>query len=269
MAEGLERLESISRRYSELMESVIEQTRPTVERATRIATDVLDAIQRIDSLRPPNYAELDMEEMFRLFRIARDDGIATAWTTPPHVLSSLLSAETSPNRQAVIVKSRKEIIDECLERLEYRMKVEPGDRSLEHAYEAVDALHRGLDNLAQSHAVVLTDSLIVDVLNRSTVGSSLDDWTEKDSDETPYVDFWMAIMLVPAHRAYSRFFWLRGDPIPENLNRHATSHRAFQAGVYTARNALEAVMLATSVALGVDKMRTADDMHKRNLPGLE
>lgn len=175
--------------------------------------------------------------------LALDEGLPVAWVPRHEIIDELLRAVTPEERLAILDRRADDILDDCeaaLEGIEHEWA--------EQCRSSVSSFRHGFVGPAQSHAGNIIDSIIYAVLGRS----GRDDATRRAQQEYNDLPLHVAVenlVLRPLFFGFIKWYPGSGDPIPDHFARHPTAHAVGQPGVFSRRNALIAVMLATSLTV--------------------
>ena len=200
--------------------------------------DVGQLFQQIDRLIPSNLHGVG--NLDAVASLALDEGIPLCWVPRAEIVTALIEANESVERQQILMARREDILDDC----------ETVLRSIRHELssqcsKAIEALRQGLDGPAQSHASNIVDSIVINGPGRATAVDSAHD----DFDELPLYLIRENLVLRPLVRTLTRWFPDSGDPPPKHFARHATSHAVGYTGVFDPLYALIGIMLATSLTV--------------------
>lgn len=176
-------------------------------------------------------------------KLALDEGLPLAWIPRPEILDELVSSSTSEDRIRILDTHASDVIDDC----------EVALNGITHEWadqcrSAARAFGLGLEAPAQSHASNIIDSIVLTILGQNgrdhAKKRALDDY-----DQLPIQIAVENLVLRPLFQGFIKWFPGGTDPIPDHFSRHATAHAVGQPGVFSRRNALVAVMLATSLTV--------------------
>lgn len=237
-------------RRSEFMESV----RATME---AIRTDwgpaFLAMVERIrenyEWLMPPNWRELEAEQVVRVARMMREEGLALAWVPSHATLERLLAAEGLDARKATLVAHEGRVLADLDRALDGVDRESVADL-LGAAREAIELYRSGYYSGAQALATAGLTSAINNQLGR-TLSQARRDFHVEDPEEEGMVEWRVSVVLGAIWKSLDEFWPERGDPVPGNYNRHAATHRV-GLPQYTQENALCAVMLLACTVIEID-----------------
>lgn len=176
-------------------------------------------------------------------KLTLEEGLPLATVPRPEILDELFSVSTSDDRIHILDVHAAEIMDDC----------EAALNDITHAWAdecrlAVSAFRVGLTSPAQSHASNIIDSIICAVLGQK--GRKLvTEFANKNYAELPIRLAVENLVIRPLFRSFTKWFPGSTDPTPDHFSRHTTAHAVGQPGVFSAHNALVAVMLATSMTV--------------------
>jgi hypothetical protein len=175
--------------------------------------------------------------------IALDEGIPLCWVPRTEIIQSLLDADTPEDRLTVLDDHRNEIVDDCAQVL-----ADVPHQWARECEEAIAALRVPLDGPAQSHAAGIIDSIVLCTLG--TKGRNLaKSRAKEDWEDLAIRVVGENLVLRPLYRALVTWYPNSGTPIPDHFARHPTAHAVGQRGLFQARHALIAVMLAVSLTV--------------------
>ena len=170
--------------------------------------------------------------------LALDEGIPLCWVPRAEVVTALIEAEGSADRQQILTERREDILDDCesaLSPIHHEWSIQ--------CSQAIEALRKGQYGPAQSHASNIIDSLVITGPGRTTAVEHARD----EFDDLPLYLIAENLVLRPLVRALARWFPDSGEPPPMHFARHVTSHGVGYTGVFDRLYALIGIMLATSL----------------------
>lgn len=193
---------------------------------------------------PENLRRIDGLTFEEVSTVVMDDGIPLYAVPRSAIAKTLIRAETTPKRRAILGRRWESIATDCRAALEGC-----GAEYLEHerrfALDALAALEAGHTAAAQALAASLLDTIIWTHLDKERVllvpGRKVR--TPEGYDEFFIRKYWA---LAPIWSAYQNFFPDRGDRVPRVFARHASAH-AVGPAQFSRRNAVQATMLVTSL----------------------
>lgn len=188
-------------------------------------------------------------------RIGLDAGLPLAWVPRTELVAELVAAAGPAERAELLDAHVDDILDDCSAVLATEVGAWEWARECGRA---VDALRDGYDSPAQSHAGNIVDSIVVRVfleagqsapgkgIHLANVRSGVAERAQVDFDEVSLRALRESLTVHPLLKAFAHWFPAHGSP-PPHFARHATAHAVGHRGLFTKRNALVAVMLATSL----------------------
>ena len=203
--------------------------------------DVLRLVESLDRWLPHNLRSVDDLEAVAL--IALDEGIPLSSVPRTAIVVSLVQAATPDDRLALLDTHRTDVIDDCA----YAVAEIPHQWARE-CEEAIQALRVPLNGLAQSHAAGIIDSIVLCTLGSHGREVAKQRATE-DWEDLALRVAGESLALRPLYRALVTWFPNTGTPPPDHFARHATAHAVGQPGLFHARHAVIAVMLAVSLTV--------------------
>lgn len=188
---------------------------------------------------PTNVSEID--EMDAVAAITLEEGLPLAWVPRHEIVVLLLSADSASDRELILLEHFDSVLDDCEDAL-----VDIDHKWAELCHNAIQAARGAFLGPAQSHASNIIDSVILAILGdrgREVARRR----AAQDYHELPLRVACENLVLRPLFRGLTSFRVGRGDPVPIDYSRHATAHAIGHPGVLSRRNALVAIMLATSL----------------------
>jgi hypothetical protein len=228
--------------------------RDTVEAIqTEWGTAFLAVVERIrenyEWLIPPNWRKLDGDQLMRVARMMREEGLALAWVPSHATLERLLAADGLDARKAVLVEQEGRVLAD-LDRALDGVDRESVDDLLVATREAIELYRSGYYGGAQALATAGLTSAINNQLGR-TLRKARQDFHVEDPEEEGMVEWRVSVVLGAVWKSLDEFWPEKGDPVPEHYNRHASTHRV-GLPQYTQENALCAVMLLACTVIEID-----------------
>jgi len=172
---------------------------------------------------------------------ALNEGLPLAWVPRPEILDELVSAATAEDRVAILDRHADDIMDDCDAVLK-----DIAHEWAEQCRLAIRSFRHDLEAPAQSHASNIIDSIVYTVLGKT----GRDDAKKRAHEDYGDLPIHVAVenlVLRPLFLGFAKWYPGGTDPIPDHFARHTTAHAVGQPGVFSRRNALVAVMLATSL----------------------
>lgn len=203
--------------------------------------DVERLLESLDRWIPHNLRGVD--DLEEVARISLDEGLPLSWVPRTTIVVSIVEAATPEDRLALLDTHRDDIIDDCA-----RAVAEIPHQWGRECEEAIRALLIPLNGPAQSHAAGIIDSIVLCTLGSNGRNVAKQRATE-DWEELALRVAGESLALRPVYRALVTWFPNTGTPPPDHFARHATAHAVGQPGLFQARHALIAVMLAVSLTV--------------------
>jgi len=188
-----------------------------------------------ERLRPRNLRELDIS-VLDLGDIMRDEGIPFCLVPDPDTVQMLYEADDANERRALLTQRAEPILDACDDII--GLCIEP-DLAILGMYlrRAIAAYTHGHAEAAQALATNVLDTLVRKYTHHAQLtGSDGIDHVMRQTRQ-----HWMFLAPIPV--AHTKTWDLPANPF---FNRHATAHMVSHTH-YTDANAVQAVMLATSM----------------------
>ena len=202
---------------------------------------------------PTNWENVD-EDWDAAIEIMNREGIPLIWIPRGSIVGALMDAVGTAERQAILIDARHEIVADCLAVLTQVTAPELVPLT-GLAADAARALDDGHFAAAQALSANIFDTWLHDVVFRRRVlfepprkregfYAAIRRQIVALSGETSLRELKRTGSLTPVLMALQSF--VRGGPVPAQLNRHATAHAAGPEQ-YSDVNAVIALMLTTSV----------------------
>jgi hypothetical protein len=205
------------------------------------AIDVQRILESLDRWLPDNLRGVD--DLEAAARIALDEGVPLSSVPRTSIVVSLVEAATSEDRLALLDAHRDDIIDDCVDAV-----TEIPHQWARECEESIRALRVSLNGPAQSHAAGIIDSIVLCTLGSNGRETAKQRATE-DWEDLAFRVAGESLALRPLYRALVTWFPNTGTPPPDYFARHATAHAVGEPGLFHARHALIAVMLAVSLTV--------------------
>lgn len=202
---------------------------------------------------PPNWRsvpDIDFEAAIALV----NEGVPLVWVPRGSIVAKLLEAADGPARDVVLVSSRDEIAEDCMDVLA-EITADELKELADLAATAVGAIQNGFGPPAQALGANILDTVLRKAASRGVLLSApkpkvsfykhVTSQVSLVTGDVGLFDFQAACVLAPVITALASF-WPSTDPTPTRFGRHATAHRV-DLMQYTEANAIVAVMLAVSV----------------------
>jgi hypothetical protein len=183
----------------------------------------------------------DVEDLEAVAAITLEEGIPLAWVPNAALIDELLACPSAEARMNFLDERRDVVLDDCTEVLDGIT-----DPWATAARQAIDAMRGGYSAPAQSHAANLIDSIVLAIAgDRAKVMKH----AHADVMRMPFLQAGQALVLRPLARALTRWYVTDATPPPDFFARHVVCHGVGRDGVFSERNALIGVMLATSLVV--------------------
>lgn len=254
MFEGLsQQIEALNERIEGSFKAAIE---PLVDQSNQLVEDARINMNR--ALLPVNLRGVaDELDAFEVLEFLEVEGIPLYLIPSAKTALRLVRAKTHTDRRKVLNTHERSILNDCTRVLEgiRTSNLLPQSRSL---LDGVGAFKAGYPRSAQAMFTVTLDTLISSL----NLGKSDKKVLTKKSQGAPTPKFleqaavWKALVLLPIWNAHSEFWVDKGDAIPHDFSRHATVHSVSDKQ-YNKRNAVQALMLATSLIGFIDWLLSA------------
>lgn len=193
---------------------------------------------------PTNLQHAELVSFGNIPSVVLDDGIPLHAVPGPQVATLLMSADPAAQRFEVLRDHPSAIVGGCRHVLS-ACSTPTVEEFIGPAIAVLDAYEAGHTSAAQG----LTGALIDTLVKTHFVDVKLKQY-EEYNDKLVVRDF---IAYAPIWQAFQQFFPSKGDPVPATFNRHATAHTVSPVQ-YTPRNAVQGMMLATSLICRLDEL---------------
>lgn len=205
--------------------------------------------ERLQELDPENWRG---EQLRRLDMLAvMEEGIPLVWTPSADVIRDLLDASDAPARRKVLEQQVAAVVDHCRTVL---TDVHRHDLTAEVGFldDCLDSIDSGKYAAAQVLASSVLDTVLRAMVRADTSLQNnkggfnfnvLASQLPKATPNTLVGQFRAYCINTSIHKAYEPY---SGPPVPEEYNRHATTHAAGPTQI-TLANALAAVMLTAGL----------------------
>ena len=250
VAEQTEQLRSIT-------ESLNKFYAPLLESAQKVA-HVLKDLDKAGLT--PNLGENRSIRMLQHYQKLMSMGYAIFWVPREEIIDQLIAAKTGTDKKKVLLSHRKHIIEDCrIVVSEIDTKQLKDHRA--HLESALNALADGNDRAAQSAANVCFDALFDHLVDESTMlrfnevnahiktsGTKL-----KGSTRIPAKYLYAALQAELVLVTLRDFNRLNPRTVHTKYARNSSTH-SVSSRQFTENNALQAVMIATSLLATTDKL---------------
>lgn len=194
----------------------------------------------------PNLRGVEGLSLSRVSELGEAEGLSLMYVPRASVVTEVLGAEDTASRLRVLYQRRDEIMDDCVEQLDYCTDVELTEL-VPAAREAIECLRASMFLGAQALAASVLDSTLQRVYDRDVYDAVKR--RTKDGQPTQALEdmgFRDSLVFVPVWTVYQQYWVHNGDPIPSTFARHASAH-AVGAVQYTPANAVHSIMIATTL----------------------
>ncbi len=203
--------------------------------------DVKLLLEGLDRWLPDNLKEV--EDLESVAELSLQEGLPLSWVPRSSIVQRLIDAARPEDRLALLDNYRDDIIEDC-----YAVLAGVPHQWARECEEALRALQVSLHGPAQSHAAGIIDSIVLCTLGAKgrelAKARASEDWEGlalRVAGES--------LALRPLYKALVTWYPNGGMPPPDHFARHATAHAVGQPGLFQARHALIAVMLAVSLTV--------------------
>lgn len=249
-AEQAEQLKSITESLNKLFS-------PLLESAQKVA----HALKDLDKAGlTPNLGENRSIWMLKHYQKLMNMGYAIFWVPREEVINQLIAARTVTEKKNVLITHRMSIIEDCRKVVDEIDTKNLKDHKA-HLLAALDALVSGNDRAAQSAANVCFDALFDHLVDESTMqrfgevnahiktsGQQL-----KGSMRIPAKYLYAALQAELVLVTLRDFNRLNPRTVSTKYARNASTH-SVSSRQFTEHNALQAVMIATSLLATTDRL---------------
>ncbi len=212
---------SLSPTVEALNESVVrafEPRRQLLEGASQATQQVVRTYRQ--SL-PPNWRGLDGDGLERTITLGETRGLCVVWAPRREIVEEIIAAENHDARCEVLVRRRKEVLDDILNVLveATHSVTEAHTQSRRLAIKAVAAAHDGHDEASQALAAAALGLLLHEVLGFERLGTAYKQLSARDIDETAMRLLRLAVIELATAKALRNT-----DKHDVGFNRHGTLH---------------------------------------------
>lgn len=208
--------------------------------------DWASLVESIAKFLPPNWPE-DLE-YGPAMNFINGSGVPIIWVPSAPVVDLLVAAE-GPIEVDKILSDHETVIVGDIRLVLDGIDIEsPLIGEVQHLREAASVFGSGQLIAAQSLATTTLDAIII---RKYRYHRSAREQIQPITDESGLQSIILQGAMVPLLSALTSYWPSNGDPVPTEYNRHATVH-AGASGQFSRRNALVALMLATSVLKTLD-----------------
>lgn len=186
----------------------------------------------------------DVEDLDAVARLALDEGLPLSWIPRPEIVQRLVDAADPDARLVLLDEARSDILEDCdvaLADIPHRWARECED--------AIRAIRGELDGPSQSHAANIIDSIVLCTLGPKNGRQLAKERAVADWETLGLRIVGESLTLRPLYRALITWWPGSETPPPNHFARHPTAHAVGVPGLFGARRALIAVMLAVSLTV--------------------
>lgn len=189
-----------------------------------------------DEFDPEQIIDLVKEEPIPLYLVPR---LKTS--------ESLLRAPDKASRRSILNQRANTIIEDCESVIESIDSSHFADE-IDQLSQAIDAYRNGLVRVSQSALATALDAITKSAvaLSPGVTKAVTQQGNQHGERELEQIGIHGALVWSPIRRAFGRFNPEKGDKVPHEFSRHATVH-SLEKRQYSKRNAIQALMLATSL----------------------
>lgn len=259
-------IQSITDNYAKQMDEIIKSMTSFVEQTTKI-TDSISQIPFSDIFKgfheaglTPNLGECKSIYNINKFKKVLDCGYAIFWIPRSELADQIVLAKSEKERKSIIVNNEMLIIDDCVKALKNINKEYLEDYVL-HLEDSISSMRNQNYRSAQSAITVCVDSLIdklikTDDLSSFSSISRRSDQNAKDLkkfDNVPIQYLYAALQARLITFVFRGFNRLKPNTVSTKYSRHSSTHSVSKRQ-YKKINALQGLMLATSLLVTTDKL---------------
>jgi hypothetical protein len=241
------------RRLHDRTTSWLEQLGYDVAQPEDFANALRDVLRRWQEawveLLPPNWRELEADEVFQLIEIIQSHGFSLAWAPRPAILKELLASDPAKRHEVVRVR-RDEIVADLLLVLD---EVSHGDLGETKAgvRAALTVARQGNGEAAEALATVIFTSLMHEHLKYGRHAAAKEDFEDEHPEDADILEFRLRAVFLAAAHALRRFDPKTRRPPYRRYNRHSSIH-AFTRTQYNEIASVSSLMLVTSLLREID-----------------
>lgn len=244
-----------AREFQAAMEAALPNLARLEEEVSVGAQSVQELHQDWLNVLPENLRGIDQLSLTTLSDFLSTEGIPLYLIPRPSTAEALLAARGTKAARSLLNTRAPKIIEDC------QIVWESHRNSATHGW--IQLLETGLEAYLDGHTAPaqalftsVMDSIVWELPRNdrsryTTHAKGSKDWGKLLNEEVA-----TALAMLPLWQVYERNFKSSGDLVPSEFNRHATLHRASMRQ-YSKRNAIQAMMLATSVLAWFATYRSA------------
>lgn len=211
----------------------------------------------VPSSYPPNLRDVDGIRLTEVRQVAFIEGVPLYRIPCKETAEVLLQAENPEERQVVLARRWKGIVDDCRDAVE-ACESEAVARYKAKVLEALDALEADLPSASQALASCILESLVWDFFGEDRKRFTPAKWGNRKPDAYEELGVHEFIAFAPIWQAFQQFDRSKGDPVPRTFSRHASVH-TISDDQFTKVNTLQGLMLASSLVVFMDESQGLDE----------
>lgn len=265
VATRIQRAQSdVEKLVGQLASSILQLQEERQRLARQLVEAAVFATKRIQESIPRNWPTTGLSGVWN---VMEEEGIPLAYIPRAEIVGRILAEPDYEARLRVLQSHWPDIAEDCVSAINSRQLHAAIADLGDFLHEAIEVLSAGKFASAQSLAVNLADTMI-----RRILPSGRKYWRYGDMKnlirESSFDDeiLTFSLSLRPLLSFYTN--WRPGDltPPPKNVSRHRTAHDVSPDHM-SELHAIVAVMLSTSLALGVSDFCTWVEMHAKDGDG--
>jgi hypothetical protein len=218
--------------------------------AEAAARTVREFTWRFDNAVPENWRGT-ATEMHAISLFMRESGWSLTWTPPESVLRRLMATPDLEQRRRVLEEAEPVVLHD-LDRLLRTIARAGLLTQVTAAREALETYRAGHFWACQALCAAALTTALHDLFNHKRLTDAREEFERQHPDDATLFDLRAGAVRGAVWRALAKHW--PGDPIPEDYNRHASTH-SVDPHQFTPFNSLVSLMLLVSVILEVDTMR--------------
>lgn len=223
-----------------------EQLQPLVEQLNHLAQIAADVHRDWVASLPPNLRGIRDLRISAVVDFMAEEGIPLYLVPRASTVEAFLRAEGRQSRRAILGSRSSSIVADCRE-VWARHRTPRTDEWIGLLDAGLQAYESGHTQAAQALFTVVLDTITFALpahdrrryTGRRNGSQEFDHLLDEQGFST-------ALAILPLWSIHEENWASQGHPVPRPLNRHASLHRA-SSKQYTKRNAIQALMLATSL----------------------
>jgi hypothetical protein len=224
----------------------LEQVRRQLDQVLKSQRAVREAW---DAALPPNWRTLDPDTAMAAAEVTEESGLSLVWVPRASIVEKLVGA-AGAERDQVLLENEAAILadlEACLGEI--------GENGLEEltsfAVEAVTAYRGGCPAAAQALAANVLTTVMHVQLTLGTFEEARREFERLSPDQTSFRYLRAAAIYSAVRRGVEIYYGREDEPIPDEFNRHASTHRVGEVQ-FTPTNGLASLLLLTSLLRELD-----------------